>query len=232
MCRGLAAVIGSENVDLSGHTRHPNVSVIDAQLEAAADGLLAGANPRLPSNGDSPRYVKDKLLWFSEEYEERSLEIRFFHDTPQFSLPSDVMMVAMRTGDRAVIFISEAALRVRCVQHRPMRPPFNARQRNDFAISLVHEIVHVQTINAVRPLRLLNQPLNPRFFEVDDALLACNDRLPCPGIERLYYITFWRLQLIENSCRTQHAWRVQMAVACSPIAHAGRVSLRLLERQP
>ena len=213
----MCAVVWHQLSDKRTSTTHdtqgiPKSPAIDAQLEVAADELLASVNPRIPSNGYLPRYVKDKLLWFNEEYQDGRVEIRFFHDTPQLSLPSDVVMVAMRTGDRAVIFISKPRFASDLSSTGPIHPPFNARQRNDFTISLVHEIVHVQnpranpedptehareelrvwrevTINAVRPLRLLNQPVNPRFFEVDDALRVCNDRLPCPGIERLVRLT-------------------------------------------
>lgn len=65
-------------------------------------------------------------------------------------------------------------------------------------IGPVHEIVHLQRnvsdehsvwseVNAqvVRPLRQLSQPMHPRFLQVDDALRACGDRLPCPKLGRL-----------------------------------------------
>ena len=80
-------------------------------------------------------------------------------------------------------------------------PPFTQQQKNDFALALVHEIVHLRnpaadprdtearpaeesrvwrdvSLNAVRPLRTLNQPVHRRFLDVDDALRACRDELP------------------------------------------------------
>jgi hypothetical protein len=74
-----------------------------------------------------------------------------------------------------------------------VRPPFNARQRNDLTISLVHEIVHLQGPDAntadplsiareehrvwsevhaqvVRPLRRLFQSVHPRFRDVDNGI--------------------------------------------------------------
>ncbi|SRR6266576_324940 len=78
-------------------------------------------------------------------------------------------------------------------------PPFTQRQRNDFALGLVHETVHLEKdnsanpanfedrpaeelrawrkvdLNVVRELRRLNQPMNPRLIEADDALRSCTD---------------------------------------------------------
>jgi hypothetical protein len=209
MCVATWRLTVHQGTPISRDTKGPPQSPgIDSELEAAADGLLAGVNPMLPSNRYFPRYVKDKLLWFRGEYGSGRADIRFFRNTPEFSLPPDIVMVSMRTGDQGVILISKPRLASDLQSTGPLHPPFTARQLNDFAISLVHEIVHLQhpeanpenptehareelrvwrevTINAVRPLRLVNQPLQPRFLEVDDVLRSCNDSLPCPGIERL-----------------------------------------------
>jgi hypothetical protein len=91
-------------------------------------------------------------------------------------------------------------------------PPFTAQQMNDFAIGLIHEINHLRnttnnepdpvaffreesrawrdvTINVVRPLRALNQPMDREFVEVDDALQDCRDELPCPRLAQLVRLT-------------------------------------------
>jgi hypothetical protein len=108
-------------------------------------------------------------------------------------------MSSMHDGDTGVIFLSKKRFAADLVDIGGVGPPFNARQRNDFMISLVHEIVHLQRaetsseprvwceVNAqvVRPLRRLSQPMHPRFLQVDDALRACSDTLPCQGLERL-----------------------------------------------
>lgn len=180
----------------------------DAELQRAADGLLAAVNPELTSNGYFPGFVKDQLRWFNTEHTMGRLDVRFFHETPTNSLPPDIVMASMREGGTGVIFLSKRRFAADLRDTGGVGPPFNARQRNDFTISLVHEIVHLRhpeanpadplehareelrvwsEVNAlvVRPLRQLSQPLHPRFLDVDDALHACQDSLPCPALERL-----------------------------------------------
>ena len=87
-------------------------------------------------------------------------------------------------------------------------PPFTQQQKNDFAVGLVHEIVHLQNPDAdprnqatrvaeesrvwrevnsevVRPLLAGNHPLHSRFRDIDTALRICGDELPCPPLTRL-----------------------------------------------
>jgi len=174
------------------------LEVTDADLQRAADGLLALVNPELPSNAYFPEYVTDKLAWLNAEHAAGRLDVRFFHDTPENSLPPDIVMASMWEGGKGVILLSKKRFAADLLDTGGVRPPFSARQRNDFVISLVHELVHLQDgvsderrvwaeVNAqvVRPLRARSEPLNPRFIEVDKALRACQDRLPCPALERL-----------------------------------------------
>jgi len=87
--------------------------------------------------------------------------------------------------------------------------PFTQQERNDFALALVHEVVHLQNpnrgdparledrlveelrawretdLNFARQLRELNQPMNYRLIEADDALRACGDTLPCEPLRQI-----------------------------------------------
>jgi hypothetical protein len=45
------------------------------------------------------------------------------------------------------------------------------------------------SLSVVRPWLALNQPLNRRFVEVDDAFRSCGDMLPCPAIAGMVRLT-------------------------------------------
>lgn len=45
------------------------------------------------------------------------------------------------------------------------------------------------TLAVVRPWRALNQPLHPRFIQVDDAFRSCGDQLPCTAIAQFVRLT-------------------------------------------
>jgi hypothetical protein len=191
--------------DMRGTT---GIAVTEEQLRLAADALLADVNPELRSNGYFPGYGKTKLRWLMREHQMGRVDVRFFRDTATHSLPPDVVMASMRRGDKATIFLSRPRLASDLLATGGIVPPFNARQRNDFAISLIHEVLHLQnaaanpedpvshareelrvwqevTMRMVRPLRLLHQPVHPLFLQVDDLLRGCHDRLPCSPLEHL-----------------------------------------------
>jgi len=92
-------------------------------------------------------------------------------------------------------------------------PPFTQRQRNDFPLGLVHETVHLEKdntanptilqerlaeelrawrkvdLNVVRELRRVNQPMNPRLVEADDALRSCGDKAQCESLQEILFPT-------------------------------------------
>lgn len=187
--------------------RSPNAQGT-VEVEAAAEALLADVNPALPSNAYFTEFMKDQLLWFRQEQERGRVDIRLFHDTAEYSLPPDIVMAIARDRGKDVIVLSKPRLAADLLSTGGLIPPFNARQRNDFVISLIHEILHLRnpsanprdpaahaqeerrvwremTLRAVRPLRKMHQALNPRFEEVDDALRECRDALPCGRLDSL-----------------------------------------------
>jgi hypothetical protein len=80
--------------------------------------------------------------------------------------------------------------------------------KNDFALSLAHEAVHLEqprlaadtkeqnapeegrawwavNMNAVRPMRAQGQPMGVNFIKVDDLLRnVCNDDINCPAFKQ------------------------------------------------
>lgn len=117
-------------------------------------------------------------------------------------------MAASNLDGRPTIFIAKARFMKFLIETGATAPPFTTRQKNDCAVAIVHEIVHLQnpeadprdinrraaeesrvwrevSLQVVRPLRLRNQPMDQRFKDVDDAFRACRDALPCPSLARL-----------------------------------------------
>jgi hypothetical protein len=184
------------------------ITIAQEQLRVAVDGLLAAVNPQDPSVRHFPEFVRTKLAWLNREHQAGHLQVLFFPDTVAPSVPADIVMASGRTGATATIFVSQTRLASDLLNAGQLSPPFGPQQRNDFAIALVHEVLHLQNaqadpedattyareelrvwrevnMHAVRPLRSLNEPMHQRFLDVDDALTLCRDRLPCPAIERL-----------------------------------------------
>ena len=195
---GAAILLVGAVVVWSRRSRSSDLQVNDADLQRAADGLLAAVNPELPSNADFPDYVRNKLTWLNSEHAAGRLDVRFFHDTPENSLPPDIVMASTREDGKGIVFLSKKRFAADLLETGGVGPPFSTRQRNDFVISLVHELVHLQDsvsdegrvwaeVNAqvVRPLRRRSEPMNQRFIDVDDALRDCQDALPCPELRRL-----------------------------------------------
>lgn len=186
----------------------PTAQLTDSQLQTAADELLAAVNPKKPENRYFSDFARDKLLWMMREHKAGRLDMLFFADTPTSQLPSDVLMAAWPRDDKATIFIAKPGLARFLAEGGAAVAPFTQQQKNDFALALVHEIVHLQnphanprdpemrireesrawrdvTLEVVRDLIAANQPIHQRFRDVDTALRACNDQLPCPSLARL-----------------------------------------------
>ena len=181
------------------------------QLQRAADALLASADPRRPENEYLPVYAREKLAWMMDEHRAGRLQVGFYEETAGQRLPSDVLMMAWRADGVSTIFIGRP--RFEKFLHEGGAPPdtFTAQQKTDFALALVHEVVHLQrwvapgspaqrareesnvwrdvTVEVVRPLRALNRPIDRQFILVDEAFRSCDDQVPCAPIARLVRLT-------------------------------------------
>ena len=193
-------------------THAPEPGLSDAELQRAADGLLAAVNPRLKENSHFPAYALEQLAWMEQEVLRRRLTVAFLFDPERIRMPAGVLMAASHLDGQPTIFIVKPRFESFLRQHGRTAPPFTVQQTNDFAIGLIHEINHLRnttknepdaagffreesrawrdvTLKVVRPLRALNQPMNPEFVDVDDALRGCGDALPCPQLARLVRLT-------------------------------------------
>lgn len=184
------------------------IALTDESLQRAADELLESSDPERPENAYFPDYIRDHLRWMVREHGAGRLQIAFLTDASNGALPPGVLMAAWTLGDKPTIFIARPRFMEFLIETGATAPPFTRQQKNDFALALTHEIAHLRnpsadprnmelrpaeesrvwrevSVKAVRPLRTLNQPVHRRFLDVDDALRACRDELPCPPLARL-----------------------------------------------
>ena len=198
----------TDAAELSTKTRSITREVSDTEVQRAADDLLASVNPNLPENEHFTRFARQKLTWMDRQNADGRLDVAFVSEVRSAGLSSSVFMAATLVDGRPTIMIAKPRFHAFLREGGRLAAPFTPRQRNDFAIALVHEVYHLQNwrddpendegrslietqawhavnLGVVRPWRASNQPVDPRFLQVDDGFLSCSDRLPCPAVERL-----------------------------------------------
>jgi hypothetical protein len=194
------------STDLAPPTPAVN-ALTEESLQRAADQLLALSDPERSENAYFPDYLRDQLRWMVREHRSGRLTVGFLTDDSA-GLPADVLMAASQLDGTASILIAKSRFMRFLIETGGTGPPFTQQQRNDFAVALVHEVVHLRNpaadprdaalrtaeesrvwrevnLMAVRPLRERKQPIHHRFTDADDALRICRDQLPCPPLARL-----------------------------------------------
>lgn len=179
----------------------------DAEVQGAADALLAATNPDLPENDHFPRLAADTLRWLRREHRAGRVVVAFLGES-EGNLPPGVFMMATLLNERPTLVIAKPMLARFLREGGRLSAPFSQQQRNDFTVGLAHEVIHLQrwptgvpskeqraaeeatvwhqvSTQIVRPWRMADQPVNPRFIRVDDAFRRCNDVLPCSEVASL-----------------------------------------------
>jgi hypothetical protein len=186
-----------------------SASLTDADIREAANELFWSVSPSLPGNQYFSPFAKEKLSWIITQKQGGKLSMILLKDVDSAGLIADDLMASGRPDGKPVIVISQPSFVDFLLDGGQMSAPFSQQQRNDFAIGLVHEVVHLENpnlpnlttpqerlqeevrawravdLNVVRQLRQLHQPMNRRLIEADDAILSCGDSAQC---ERLVEI--------------------------------------------
>jgi len=185
----------------------PGDRYTDAQINTAANYLFSLVNPSLPENQYFPPFAKEKISWITGEIKADKLSIILLKNVAGSGLELEDLMASGRPEGKPVIVIARP--RFLDLLAEGTGTSFNQLQRNDFALGLVHEVVHLQNanpgspvnledrlheelwawrevdLNVVRQFRRLGQPMNGVFMQTDDALRFCGDRLPCEPLRAI-----------------------------------------------
>ena len=176
----------------------------DGDVIAAANRLFAAVNPSLPENSYFPPFAKAKISWVAEQRKAGKLSFILLKNVADAGLSFEAMLASARPEGKNPVIVMARPRFVEFLSDGGLgSSPFTRQQRNDFALSLVHEVVHLENpgissattpldhlveeerawrevdINVVRKFRKLNEPMNVRFIDADDAIQACHDTVPC-----------------------------------------------------
>ena len=200
------------------HSLPPNESQsngehTDVNLSAAVNQLFSSVDPSLPENQYFPQFTKERVLWITTEKKSGKLSIILLKNTDNTNLYFEDLMASGIVEGKPMIVIAGPRFLDFLMEGGRTSPPFTQRQRNDFALGLVHETVHLEKdntanpaslherlaeelrawrkvdLNVVRELQRLNQPMNPRLIEADDALRSCGDKAECESLREILFQT-------------------------------------------
>ncbi len=181
----------------------------DADLNAAVNQLFRSVNPSLPENQYFTQFAKDKISWIISQQKLGKLRLLLLKNIEQAGLVAEDLMASGIVEGKPMIVISQPSLVDFLLQGGRTSAPFTQQQKNDFAIGLVHEVVHLQNpnrgnpakleerlqeelrtwrvvdLNVVRQFRKINQPMNRRLIEADDILRSCGNHAQCEPLTRI-----------------------------------------------
>ena len=207
-----------ENVSVSERVEHqriaeseppPGQGLTDGEIRAAANQLFWALSPSLPENHYFSPFAKQKLLWIITEKQAGKLSLILLKNVDSAGLIADDLMASGRPDGKPIIVISQPSFLDFLLDGGRITAPFSQQQRNDFAIGLVHEVVHLDNshlsnittpqerfqeelrawrvvdLNVVRQLRELHRPMNHRLIEADDAIRSCGDSTHCEPLRQI-----------------------------------------------
>jgi hypothetical protein len=182
---------------------HHSSTYTDDELSAAVNQLFTSVKRSIAEDGYLPEFAREKIAWLIGQQRSGALSITLLKDASGTNLSDEDLMASGKVEGRSVIVIAQPRFSIFLSEGGRSVAPFSRQQVNDFMLGLVHETVHLQNanpgdpaslagrlgeevrawrevdVNAVRPLRRLNQPMNARFTAADDALRSCGDHAPC-----------------------------------------------------
>lgn len=188
---------------------HVSEGPSDADLNAAVNQLFRSVNPSLPDNQYFTQFAKDKISWIITQQKLGNLRLILLKNVEQAGLVAEDLMASGIVEGKPMIVISRPSFVDFLLEGGRTSAPFTQQQRNDFAIGLVHEVVHLQNpnrgnptkleerlqeelrtwrvvdLNVVRQFRKINQPMNRRLIEADDILRSCGNQAQCEPLTRI-----------------------------------------------
>jgi hypothetical protein len=207
---GDSAAVSNAPANSSSHQQlQSNAPYGNADINTAANRLFAAVNPALPENSYFTPFAKAKISWIADQRRAGKLSFIILKNVADAGLSFEAMMASARPEGKPVIVIARPRFIEFLSDGGLGSAPFTRQQRNDFALSLVHEVVHLENpdisiattpqdhlaeeerawrevdVNVVREFRRLNEPMNVRFIAADDAIRACHDRLPCEPLRTI-----------------------------------------------
>lgn len=181
----------------------------DDDLNAAVNQLFRSVNPSLPENQYFTQFAKDKISWIITQQKLGKLRIILLKNVEQAGLVAEDLMASGIIEGKPVIVISQPSFLDFLLDGGRTSAPFTQQQKNDFAIGLVHEVVHLQNpnrvnpaklderlqeelrtwrivdLNVVRQFRKTNQPMNRRLMEADNILRRCGSHTRCEALVKI-----------------------------------------------
>ena len=193
------------------------------------NSLLQAVNPSNPENAYMPDFMKEKILWLFNEAIEKRLELVF----PSSNKYQEERQIAMQTYyaggiPHVAILADHLITSIRVKEKTPSG--FTQRQKNTFAMGLVHETVHLERPReyfedpkksedldeefrtygkvdklVVSPLLKMGEPIDDEFIKLHEILLSCNYQSPCLRFQRpsgLRDKICWFLKPQPSECQT------------------------------
>jgi hypothetical protein len=192
---------------------HPSGEYTGDELRVAVNQLFASVKRAVAEDSDLPEFARAKVAWLTAQQRAGGLSITLLKDATGTNLSDEDLMASGRIDGKSVIVIAQRRFLVFLIEGGRISAPFSRQQVNDFMLGLVHETVHLQNaspgnpasladrleeelrtwrevdVNVVRPLRQLDQPMNRRFLEADDALRSCGSQEPCRPLRDILFPT-------------------------------------------
>lgn len=166
--------------------------------------LLSAIGPDLPENAYMPAFMKDRIRWVYIQEGQKKLTIKLTNDNNQSGY---TLMSSNYQGGVPVIEIYASQLSAKAWFEEKLMSGINQRLKNAFAITMVHEAVHLEkpaqffrqeNLNqqiadreelrawrktdelVIGELIQKRQPLDQGYIEMHELLPKCGKRPDCP----------------------------------------------------
>src|SRR5882762_303327 len=113
----------------------------DVDLSAAVNQLFSSVSASLPENKYFPEFATERILWITTQRHVGKLSIILLKNTDNTNVYFEDLMASGIVEGKPMIVIAGPRFLDLLVEGGRTSPPFTQRQRNNFALGLVHETV-------------------------------------------------------------------------------------------